>query len=63
MRGIALFALFALAVACGKEEATPAKGDTGTTTPDMTKTADDLKKSAGDAAQMRTVKLSIDGMT
>ena len=63
MRGIALLALLALAVACGKEEAPPAKGDTGMNTPDMSKTADDMKKSADSAAQMRTVKLSIDGMS
>ena len=67
MRGIALLALFALAVACSKEEAAPEKGDSGMKTPAMTKTADDMKKSANEAgmpsAEMRTVTLSIEGMT
>ena len=41
MRGIALFALFALAVACNKEEAAPEKGDAGNM-PDMNKMTDDV---------------------
>lgn len=57
--------LLALAVACAKEEAsTP---DTGKTPADMTKTADDMKKSAENAgapsAEMRTVTLKIEGMS
>jgi len=67
MRGIALFALFALAVACGKEEATPDKGDSGMKTPDMNKSVDDVNKAAKDAGmpsvEMRTVTLSIEGMS
>jgi hypothetical protein len=66
-RGIALFALLALATACGKDEAAPAKGDAGMQTPAMTKSADDMKKSTESAgmpgAEMRTVTLSIEGMT
>ena len=66
MRGIALFALFALAVACNKEEAAPEKGDAGNM-PDMNKMTDDVKKTAEKAGmpsvEMRTVTMSIEGMT
>jgi len=72
MKLIAMFALLAIAVACAKEEAAPATGDTGSgdtgkSPAGMTKTVDDMKKAAEDAGapstEMRTVTLSIEGMS
>lgn len=66
MRGIAFCALFALAVACGKEEAAPDTGNSGKT-PDMNKTIEDANKTAKDAGmpsvEMRTVTVAIEGMS
>jgi len=70
MKLIALFTLLALAIACAKEEAAPAADNTDSkpdTTKTTGKTAGDMKKAAENAgtsaATMRTVTLSIEGMT
>ena len=67
MKLIAMFALFAIAIACAKDEAAPATGDTGKTPSEMPKSGDDMKKKAEEAgmpsAEMRTVTFKIDGMT
>ena len=70
MKTFAMFTLLVLAIACGKEDAGTTPGDTGGFKKDapaeVTKTADDMKKTAEKAdapnVEMRTITLDIEGM-
>jgi len=71
MKTFAMFTLLVLAIACGKDDAGTTPADTGGTADkapaEMTKTAEDMKKTAEGAGapnvEMRTITLAIEGMS